>query len=312
MKRRALISGLAAIPLCLPAGRLLAGVGRHPRKALERLAVTTVSLRDRYPASYMAKKPGVNAPSLLEAPSFVSKTLGLRNIELWNLQFEDIGDAYIRRMRAAADAAGVRIINIQIDDDSNLSSPDNEVRARSIAQTKAWIDRAVILGAPSVRQNLGPADDNGPFNVERTADSFRQIAQYAASRGVKILAENHVGQSRSIPNVVALLQAVNHPACRAIADWGNTPASSTAELLAALKPLALWLALVSAKGKAFDSAYHETSYDVAELTRVTESWGFRGLYSVELWGDTPPDFKPVLACRSMVDVILKAVAEHRS
>ena len=62
---------------------------------------------------------------------------------------------YCQQIKAAAEAVGSRIINIQVDGSENLSDPDAAKRAASIETIKKWMDRAAAVGAPTCRANTG-------------------------------------------------------------------------------------------------------------------------------------------------------------
>ena len=260
-----------------------------PAAALKRLGITTVCFRERFPAT---RSKGAAAPAggdltLLTAPKFIADQLGLHNVEIWSAQFAETSLDYCRQVKAAAAAAGSRIINIQIDGSENLSDPDPAKRAASVAAIKEWMDRGAAVGAPTVRANTGGGRPEA-WDVNRTADSFRQLADYGKTIGVKVLIENHIGYSADIDKVVALAKAVNHPYCRVISDWGNTPSTSPADRVAGLSKLFPYLELVSAKELDFDDQNHHTSYDVVPLIKATEASGFRGIYSIEFYSDHPP------------------------
>lgn len=267
-----------------------------------RIGVTTVSLRERY-AMRLGNRTTPGADSYLNAPRYVRDTIGLTNLEVWNVQFEDESDEYCLRLRESAETAGVTITNIQLDGAYDLSSADQGQRLAGIAFVQRWIDRARLVGATSIRANLGPTQVEGAFPRDRVVDSFRQLTVYARSQGIKLLAENHTGHSLDIDNVVAVLRGVNDPSCRAIADWGNSQAETSGERIAQLLKLAPWLEIVSAKAASFDAEYNVVDYDIGELTRATESWGFTGLYSVELFTLATPPPDAIRACQSVAAYI---------
>jgi sugar phosphate isomerase/epimerase len=162
------------------------------------------------------------------------------------------------------------------------------------------MDRAVAVGSPSIRVNTGPTGGR-PFDVRVTADSFRQIAEYGQQVGVTVLVENH---GTPIPNVVAIVDAVNHPRCRSLVDFGNTtPSGSTEEKIASLRPMFPRLGFVSAKAEAFDEAYRHTSWDFAAFIRAVEESGYRGIYSLELWNTRNPPADTPRAARAIRDLI---------
>jgi sugar phosphate isomerase/epimerase len=277
-----------------------------PTDTRTRLAVTTVSFRERY-AVRLGNAWTPATDHFLNAPRFVKENLGLTSLEVWNLQFEEDTNDYCLRLREAADRAGVKLVNIQLDSGYDLSSADADARRSSIAFVQRWIDRAALLGASSVRANLDGTQAVGVFPLERVVDSFRQLTAYGRSKGVKILVENHVGHSVNIQNPVSVLKSVNDPWCRAIADWGNTPAPSLSDRIAQLALLSPWLDLVSAKVANFDADYKVTDYDIAALTEATERSGFSGLYSVELFNMANPPADTVRAARSVVGTIERAI-----
>lgn len=265
----------------------------------ERLAATTVCFRDQFPLRKLGAPPG---RSLLEAPAFVRGALGLRKLEVWNLQFEDESLAYADELRRAADRAGVEFVNVQLDLGYDLSHADPEEQARSEAFVREWMDRAVQLGSQRLRVNLGPLRPVAPFPRDRLVESLQRLAAYGRALGVTVLVENHFGYSLDPRNVVAVLEGVDDPYCRAQADWGNTPSDDSVGRLQDLALLNPWLDFVSAKAVDFDADYTHTSYDLAQIVEATEAAGYRGIYSVELWADTPPA-EPVRAVAAVLELV---------
>jgi sugar phosphate isomerase/epimerase len=292
-----IVSGLQAIARAAGQGSATPSI---PASILRRIGITTVCFRERF-ASTREKNAGPLPPgeelTLLTAPKFIADTLGLHNVEIWNLQFADTSIDYCRKIKAAAEAVGSRIINIQVDGSENLSDPDAAKRTASIATIKQWMDRAAAVGAPTMRANTGGGAPEA-WDVNRTADSFRQLAEYGKKINVKILIENHIGYSADIDKVVALAKAVNDPYCRVISDWGNTPSNSPEARVAGLSKLFPYLELVSAKELDFDDQNRHVNYDVVPLIKATESSGYKGIYSIEFYGRPPKDV--VAAAKDMI------------
>jgi len=237
--------------------------------------------------------------TLLTAPKFIADEVGLHNVEVWNRHFDDMSLDYCRALKAAAASAGSKITNIQLDGQYDLSSPDADKRKESLTFVKGWMDRAAALGAPRMRANTGgrPSD---PV-ADQTVDSYRQLAAYGKTIGVKILVENHDGSSE-IPRAVDVVRRVNDPFCRSLSDWGNTPAGSQKEREAALKTMLPYLEFISAKEVDFDAQNRHVSYDIVPIIEMTEASGFRGIYSIEFFGDRPPA-DPVKAAVAMAHTI---------
>jgi sugar phosphate isomerase/epimerase len=316
MNRRSFLQhsgrALAAAPLVSLASGLVgteleAAVQGIPPAILKRIGITTVCYRESFPASlklYGVKGPG-GSMSLLTAPKFIADNLGLHNVEVWNAQFAETSLDYCRKVKAAAEAAGSRIINIQVDlgADDNLSDPDAAKRAATLTLAKGWVDRAQAIGAPSLRVNTGGGPD-AAWDANRTAAMFKQLSAYAKTKGVVVLIENHIGYSADIDKVVQVLKAVNDPNCRAICDWGNTPAKgSLNDKIAALSKLFPYLYLLSAKELDFDAQNHHSSYDIAPIIKATEASGFKGIYSIEFYTENRPPHDVTAAAKDMIKTL---------
>src|SRR5215831_11844378 len=189
MKRREFLQFAAA-------GLATAADSSIPSDVLARIGITTVCFRERF-------TPGGKKTNLLEAPKFIADNLGIHNVEVWNEQFTETTDSYCRRLKGAATEVGSRLINIQLDGPYNLAEADNGKRAQSVTFVKEWMDRAATIGAPTLRANPG---DGPSFDLNRIADSYRQLAEHGKKIRVKILVENHIGFSKDIDKVVAIVK----------------------------------------------------------------------------------------------------------
>ena len=307
MKRRTFLQScgaLAAAPFST-ATFLNAADTPIPAGVLSRIGITTVCLRERFPATRTKNKPAPPGGdlTLLAAPKFIADQLGLHNVEVWNFQFEDTSMDYCRRLKDAAGQVGSKIINIQLDGPYDLSSADAAKRAEGIKFVKEWMDRAAALGAPTLRANTGGEAQGSVWDLDRVAGSFRELCNYGKKIGVKILVENHIGFSKDIDKAVAIVKAVNDPNCRMICDWGNTPAHTDSERVAALSKIFPYLELVSAKELDFDDQNRHTSYDIVPIIKATEASGFRGIYSIEFYTEKNPPRDVLVAAKNMTQVL---------
>jgi len=298
MKRRTFLHGAAALPLAALAGPAFAQAA-IPRRKLDRLSLSSSTYR----ANYDGRRPATATPHLSHTsfPQFVKDRFGLHQIELWDQQFGPDGATVeaCRQVRAAADAAGVSILSVEVESLPNLGPADPAAQAEAVAAVRAWLDKGRILGARSIRVNVSRRDD--PVDMAAAVRTLRAGADYGRSIGLRLLLENHGGVTASIPTMIALVKAVNHPYCRIEVDWGawSPPGDRYADIKAAM-PLVY---IVSAKGEVFDEAtYEHTSFDIARLVREAESTGYRGVYSIELYG-TPPPQDTDRAVRSFIKII---------
>lgn len=249
----------------------------------DRIGIATWSFRH-----LMAAGRAPNAPpperaimTALDAPKFVAAELGMKQLEIIINHLDEKTVAYAEKVRAAADQAGVTFINFQLG--GQMSSPDPEVRAKSIAEIKDGMRIAAALGAPTVRADVGGRAGE-PLDLTITADSYRQLADFGATIGVMPMPENHGGHSSDPDKLVSVMKAVD-PRVKAILDWGNWQVQDQAQRIDFTRRLTPYAGLVSAKFDRFDDNY-QANYDVAELVRLVEAGGFKGKYSIEI--TTPP------------------------
>jgi sugar phosphate isomerase/epimerase len=253
--------------------------------ALERIGIATWSFRHLLVKGRNAKMPPPERAVMtsLEAPRFVREELGLTQLEIINIHLEEETVAYAERLRAAADKVGVRFINFQLG--GQMSSPDPEVRAKSIAEIKEGMRIAAALGSPTVRADVGGRQGE-TLDLAITADSYRQLVEFGSTIGVMPMPENHGGHSTDPDTLVSIMRAID-PKIRAIVDWGNWRVANQQERIEATRKMLPYAGIISAKFDSFDADYRP-SYDVGELVRVVEGSGYRGKYSIEIT-NAPPD-----------------------
>jgi hypothetical protein len=93
-----------------------------------------------------------------------------------------------------------------------------------------------MLGAKSMRVNCGgpriaPAPVTGSRGYATNdlleqyltccIESFKEMADYGAMRGVRLTMENHWGITADPINIRIIVEEVNHPFCEASPDFGN-------------------------------------------------------------------------------------------
>lgn len=293
MHRRTFLAAAGATALPLLAGCKTMGApsatsssaGAIPAAKLDRISIAGSVFKAHFDNWEYAIPTAMPRLGILDYPRFIREQFGVRKVELWQRQFFPAGltDPNFAAVRAAADAAGVTVSNLQVEALPSLDAGGPAERTAVLDGIKAWLDRGRILGAGSIRVNV--TRQEGPVNLEAVVDTLRRAADYGQSIGVRVLVENHGGYTQSIPDMVALVRRVNHEFCKITIDWGeNTPPNDRYEMMQLAMPLTH---VVSAKGYSFDPATNQhTAYDVPRLVRNAEAGGFRGVYSIDFWGPT--------------------------
>jgi sugar phosphate isomerase/epimerase len=100
--------------------------------------------------------------------------------------------------------------------------------AKEIERIKKAVHLAAILGVPCMRHDASygfPPDYAGIRSFDsvlpRLRDACREIAEYAAGKGVKTMVENHGRFCQDSRRVEKLVTAVNHPNFGVLIDVGN-------------------------------------------------------------------------------------------
>ena len=96
-------------------------------------------------------------------------------------------------------------------------------RGDEVERISALIRYAKEMGVSLLRHDIVYSDHGLPFDqiIEKVAPQIRQLAEYAASMGIRTMTENHGFVSQDAHRVKALIEAVDHPNFSALIDIGN-------------------------------------------------------------------------------------------
>jgi sugar phosphate isomerase/epimerase len=96
---------------------------------------------------------------------------------------------------------------------AEFQSPDPAVRAKNVANAKAFIDLAHDTGAwgVKVRPNGFPPTGTQAETIENIAKSLREIGEFGAGKGVEIWVEVHGKGTQDPPVAAAIMRATKHP-----------------------------------------------------------------------------------------------------
>jgi sugar phosphate isomerase/epimerase len=280
MKRRTFIqsSGVAAGAILAAPSLFSSCAGSDP---MSRIGLTTVVFRNRFASTN--PEASENLLTLALVPEYFRDRYGIYQPEFWSEHFESREPSYLKDLKKALDKNRCRLINIQADTPGlDMSNPENGNSALAIEELKEWIDAGAILGAKMVR---------GSFmrhSMEEGIKSARELAKYAAGKGITFLSENHF-DLMSIPEKhLQVAQEVDSKNFGLLADFGNYP--DTTDKYEALKTIAPHTLLVSAKTHEYNENYEHTGFDFDRCVRIMEEGGFTGIYSLEQWEDGLPDY----------------------
>jgi len=133
---------------------------------------------------------------------------------------------YAKELREEADKVDIDIVNYTIGADF-LKGSNGDLPAE-IARVRGEVDVAEILGVPGMRHDATsgwPADHEGARSFEaglpRLSEGCRGVTEYAATKRIKTMVENHGRFCQESTRVEQLVTAVNHRNFGVLIDMGN-------------------------------------------------------------------------------------------
>ena len=224
--------------------------------------------------------------------------LGIGALELVNTFFPSPQYAYLKQLRKRAEDAGVKILLIMCDGEGSMAGPERASRMLAAKNHHKWVDIAAVLGCHSIRCNTG-AQEGDPDALDRCAESFGVLIEYADAAGINVLIENHGGASSDPAWLMALMDRVDHPRFGTLPDFGNFP--DTIDRYDAVRRMMPRALAVSAKCYDFDAGGNETKIDFARMMRIVDEAGYRGYVGIEYEGERLPEREGILACKALLE-----------
>ncbi len=229
---------------------------------------------------------------LIDYPRLAVEEFGIDRIELNSPFFvyddpkepaqSPISDAYLKDLKAAADAVNARIVGIAVDGHGNLGATDPAERKQAVENHRKWFDVCHALGCGAFRANSGgKGNESTPEEVKACTESFAQLAEWAQKADLTLLMENHWGISVNPDTMVEIITAVNSPHFGALADFGNFPDEYRLE---GLKKIAPYTKFVHAKFLEFDAAGEDPRINAKACMGIFREAGYQGIFGIEFEG----------------------------
>lgn len=243
----------------------------------DRLGMSTVIFRNRFKQTKPKDVAEIKSElRLLDVPKYYSDRFGIRNLEFWSNHFESLEPAYLKELRASVEAAGSRVVNVQVDADYDLANTDEAIRERSLQEALRWVDAAALLGSQAVRVNPGRTGGS----IDKSIASMKIVNEHCKAKGLPLLIENHFGIEMD-PDVHLRIRAEAGPQnVYTLPDFGNY---SPEQMWSALEKIIPHAYMISAKTVAFNERMEHITYDFDRCIQMAERAGFKGIYSVEQW-----------------------------
>ena len=255
----------------------------------QRLAVAT------YPFSAMIREPHhtdtskkITNVDLAGFAQYIRTEFDVFGIEPLHSHFPSTDLADIRKLKSAFDAVSIRTVNIPVDEDVDLTSPDPVRRAESFRTLARWIDIAAILHSPSIRIGAVP-HGTGPQDLAGPVAALQPLLQYASARNVILCFENDDPVFGTAARIVALLQQADSPWLRALPDFANSLMSGDEAFNAeAVRSMFRFCAGIAHVKDAEVINKVRRTVSLQQLLTIAKQANFRGFYSMESDSDVDP------------------------
>jgi sugar phosphate isomerase/epimerase len=266
-----------------------------PTAPRDRLAVTSWPFRAfiKSPINKNFKAGGLSM-DMKDFPAFVVEKFGVYNINPLGNHFGSLDAAYLQAFRTSVQRAGSHVVDLGLPG-GVFYDPDASKRASAVAEGRKWIDVAVAVGSPSVRQHVSGRAGQNP-DVMLAAQSLGELAAYGAKRNVVVNLENDDPVSEDPFFLIAVIKKVNSPFLRALPDFGNSlighDAAFNSRAVKAMFPYAWNMCHV--KDAVESDGRHLVPVDLKNIFDIARASSYRGYFSMELdinSGDPVPGTK---------------------
>lgn len=288
LSRRDLLKGSAVLGLgALCGGTIPEAVARQPHikfpvRPVDRLALTTWPFRDYMEGPHNPNrnpsKPGMD---ILGFAKMAIEKFNIHNINPLIAHFSSTELRHLHNLSEQVAKAGSHFVDLGLGA-GKFNDPDPAVRKASIDRSKRSIDMAVILGSPSVRQHLGGSGEARP-DVDRSAQSLGQLADYGARKNIVINLENDSLVNEDPFFIAKVIEKAGNPYLRALPDFGNTmlkgdPAYNYRGLRAMFKHV---FNMSHVKDEVESSKGTVYRINMAKAFGIARASGYRGYFSME-------------------------------
>lgn len=275
-----------------------------PTAPRDRLSVTSWPFRSfiESPTNHDRDRtvPGMD---LKDFPAFVAEKFGIYNINPLVNHFSSPTPAYFAELRAAVERAGSHIVDLGLPGAFFYDS-DPSQRALAVANGRKWIDIAVAVRSPSVRQHVAGRPGQKP-DVLLAAESLGDLAAYGQQQNIVVNLENDDAIAEDPFFHLAVIRKVNSPFLRALPDFGNSLAAHDAAFseraVKAMFPYAWNMCHV--KGAVESKSGQMRTVDLKTMFQIAKASSYRGFFCMEV--DTRAGIDPVPGTKRLAQETLE-------
>jgi len=230
----------------------------------------------------------------------MAKEMGFEGLEyvsqLYDDKIELLGiDKVVDSLKTMSELSGMHNVLIMVDGQGDLADPDEARRNQAVENHKKWVDAAQKLGCHSIRVNTFGTNDPEIWKVT-VVDGLKKLSEYAATKGINVLCENHGWLSSDTPKLMEAIHNVNMPNCGTLPDFGNWCVKRKdgeqwgdcleeyPDKYQGIEMMLTAAKAVSAKSYDFDENGNETTLDYPRILQLVKNSGYTSFIGVEFEG----------------------------
>jgi len=214
-------------------------------------------------------------------------------------------------LKARSERFNVKNILIMVDGEGDLATPNETDRNLAVENHKKWVNAAQFLECHSIRVNLFGSNDAEIWK-KNSIDGLKKLGEYASTKGINVLVENHGYLSSNAKLLVEVMEGVNLPNVGTLPDFGNFclkreggerwEAKCIEEYprYQGIEDLMPFAKAVSAKSYDFNDEGQETTMDYQKILKIVKDAGYTGFIGVEYEGNRLSAEEGIMATKKLL------------
>jgi len=236
---------------------------------------------------------------LIDFPKVSREEFGIEAIELVNTFFPSPTYSFLRNLMKRARDNDVKILLIMCDQEGDMASTDRKERLQAVVNHHKWVDIAGVLGCHSIRCNSGHGRAGDEEAIQRCAERFARLVEYAKPRKINVIIENHGGLSSHPDSLIKVMKIVGSPYFGTLPDFGNFP--KEVDKYEAVRRMMPFAKAVSAKCYDFNEKGEETTIDFRKMMKIVTDAGYHGYVGIEYEGRRLSEAEGILAAKKLLE-----------
>lgn len=199
--------------------------------------------------------------------------------------------AFLAELKRRAAGEGVGSLLIAVDGEGDLGVREARARRRAVESYKKWVDAAAFLGCHAIRVSVcnspAAAKAHEDDQANWASEGLRKLAEFSGPRGVDVLVENGGGVSSRGSWLSEVLNAVNHPRCGSLPDFGgfDLPGGEGHDRYKGVRELMPFARAVNARARDFNERGEETKINFGQMLEIVTAAGYHGYVGIKYDGE---------------------------